>query len=138
MAYPAYNPYAPLTQYQYQPGANQFAPQYPVAQQMAQPSPQQEAYICRPVTSREEAVATPTDFMRPLLMPDLSHGRIYIKRFNPQTGSSDLFDFAAVEQEASKPAPQYATVEELNALREEVEKMKKPASRGRAKADETE
>lgn len=69
--------------------------QQPQPQQTA-PQPQvQSGFICRPVTSREEALATPCDFMAAgVIMPDMAHGMIYLKRFNSQTGASDFADFA--------------------------------------------
>ena len=56
--------------------------------QQTAPQPQvQSGFICRPVTSREEALATPCDFMAAgVIMPDMAHGMIYLKRFNSQTG----------------------------------------------------
>lgn len=62
--------------------------QQPQPQQTA-PQPQvQSGFICRPVTSREEALATPCDFMAAgVIMPDMAHGMIYLKRFNSQTGA---------------------------------------------------
>lgn len=135
-----FNPYSILNQAFQQPQGMGMAymPQAPQAQPPMQQPQQgaQEAFICRPVTSREEAVATPVDYMRPILLPDLSHGRIYLKKFNTQTGGSDIFDFAFAEPEQAPAAPQYATVEELNALREELEKLKKPAGRGKKTDDE--
>lgn len=94
-------------------------------------------YICRPVTSREEALATPVDFMSAgVIMPDLAHGMIYVKRFNPQTGSSEFGDFAIVPP----PQPKQETAQEyvlrsdfealsgaLNELKAEFEKLKAPA-----------
>ena len=81
----------------------------------------------RPVTSREEAVALQVDFLGPgTLMPDLSHGKIYLKRFNPNTGGCDFFTFLL--QQPEEPAPtggvEYATKEELRQLREELERLR--------------
>lgn len=137
MAYPQpYNPYGsynPGMAYQPQPVAYAPQPQQPT-QQVAQST--QEAFICRPVTSREEALATPVDYMRALILPDIGHGKVYLKRFNTQTGASDIFDFTLSEPEQAKPAPQYATVDDLNALKEEIEKLKKPVGKGKKSDDE--
>lgn len=102
----------------YQPqsyGYNQ--PQYfQPYQQPQQPQSQnaQDAFACRPVTSREEAVASPADFMRPLIMPDMAHGMIYVKRFNPSTGASDILDFKQQFGDNSAPALDYVTRQEFD------------------------
>lgn len=55
---------------------------------------QQNGYICRPVTCREEAVAAQVDyFSAGLVMPDFARGVIYVKRFNSNTGASDFGEF---------------------------------------------
>ena len=93
-----------------------YNPQIQQAQpQQTAPQPQiQSGFICRPVTSREEALATPCDFMAAgVIMPDMAHGMIYLKRFNSQTGASDFADF-------DKLCAAFA------ALQSEVEKMKNP------------
>lgn len=63
-------------------------------------------FICRPVTSREEAVAVQTDFMASgTIMPDLGHGMVYFKRFNSNTGLSDWFEFALVQPQTQEESP---------------------------------
>lgn len=63
-------------------------------------------YICSPVTSREEAVATRVEaFGPPVIMPDLGHGMIYYKRFNEQTALADFEAFQKVPQETPTEAP---------------------------------
>lgn len=83
----------------------QTAPQAP--QSYGQANTQQQAqtgFQCRPVTSREEAVAFLTDYFSPgTLMPDFGHGTVYFKRFNPNTGASDFYEFALVQQEKNDP-----------------------------------
>lgn len=81
-------------------------------------------FVCRPVTSREEAVAVQAEFLGPgTIMPDFGHSAIYFKRVNPNTGASDFFVFALQQQE--EPAKvQYATIDDLNALREEIEQLR--------------
>ena len=93
--------------YQYgTPGYGYNPQQTYFAQQQYNPQPQQQmspAFACHPVGSREEAVAAQTDyFSAGLVMPDLSHGMIYLKRFNQQTGASDFFEFRAVQPEEKK------------------------------------
>lgn len=96
-------------------------------------------YACRPVTSREEAVASQVDFLGPgSIMPDFGHGMIYFKRFNPNSGSAEFYDFAI--QQAPQAAPQpsgpvqqgydprgdiEALRGDLNALRGELDELKK-------------
>ena len=94
----------------YQPQPQQYNSYYTQPQQMP---PMQDAFACRPVTSREEAVASPADFMRPLIMPDMAHGMIYVKRFNPATGASDILDFAQRTGDSS-PALDYVTRQEFD------------------------
>lgn len=91
------------------------------------PQPQQIApgYVCKPVTSREEAIATSTDyFSLGVVMPDIGHGMIYLKRFNQQTGASDFFDFKLFTPEQAT-AVEYATKADLDALRAEFTAKKR-------------
>ncbi len=122
--YPAYGNYNPITP---------FTPTQPV--QMTQPTQpaQQNTFVCRPVASREEALAVPVDFMgAPMFFPDLAHGVIYMKRLNTQTGSADLFEFRT-EQRQERQEPAFASIqdvmdlkENVEQLRSDVEKLKKP------------
>lgn len=116
----AYNNY----QYpMYSPGYMQMAPQVPLqAPQAAQMSGQGLSTASRMVSNRDEANAIPADFSGSLMVfPDVKNNRVYIKRWNFQTGAADFLEFAPVLPEA-KDSPKYATVEELNALREEFRK----------------
>ena len=89
---------------------------------------QQIGFCCRPVTSRLEAEAVQVDFIGPgTVMPDLSHGKIYLKRFNPNTGASDFLEFAFQPPQAPPEPPKYATMADLNALWAEVSKLKERA-----------
>lgn len=130
--YPGYS-YNPTGTYipQQQNPMQQFPTQQMQPQQMAQ------AFACHPVTSREEAVAAQTDyFSAGLVMPDLSHGMIYLKRFNQQTGASDFFEFKSVQaeqKEETPPAKKYVTVEEFEKFRTELMKKFK---KGEQKTDE--
>lgn len=97
---------------------------YPYQQQQQQQTYQAPGYAVRPVTSREEAVAAQIDFMGPgTVMPDLGHGVIYLKKFNSQTGSSDLLEFRYAE-----PAPPRDELGELKnvvaQLQKDVEALK--------------
>lgn len=63
-------------------------------------------FVVQPVTSREEALAVIADPMSAgVLLPDLPHGVIYIKRFNPNTGTSDFGEFAFVQPKAAVETP---------------------------------
>lgn len=110
--YPGYGGYTPGQTYMPQ---QQMQPQQMPAAQMAQ------AFACRPVTSREEAVAAQTDyFSSGLVMPDLGHGVIYLKRFNQQTGASDFFEYRLAADEKEQPAAQFVTVEEFDRFQKEL------------------
>lgn len=129
------NYYQPMQGNQYQP-MNQ-----PVPAQTAQQQPQQNVqsnFYCRPVASKEEALGVPVDFMgAPMFFPDLAHNVVYMKRFNTNTGSADVFEFHGTQQEAPKDmAPAFAPLDEFMSmkdtiaqLKEEIERLKKPAGR---------
>lgn len=108
--------------YNYNPG-NTYIPQQQMPTPMQQPQPMAQAFACHPVTSREEAVAAQTDyFSAGLVMPDLGHGTIYLKRFNPQTGASDFFEFRAVQEEKAEEPVQYVTMEEFEKFKSQLKK----------------
>ena len=97
----------------------------------AQRGYQQPGYFLRPVSSKEEAVASQIDFAGPgTIMPDPVHGVIYLKRFNSDTGSVDFITFAPWQEPAP---PEYATTNDINEMRqtinrlaEEIDRLKKP------------
>ena len=100
------------TQQPYMPGAYSYQPAVP-----PQPS-----FSCRPVTSREEAQAAQIDFFSPgSIMPDLGHGVIYLKRFNQNTGGSDLFTFVLQQEQPKALEP----ADEMKELRKMVEDLRK-------------
>lgn len=132
MAYPMYNNGYPT-----------FLPPQNQAVQPVQPIPAmnnmnqgayQTGYLCRPVTSREEAVAAETSYFSPgTLMPDLAHEVVYLKRFNPNSGGSDFFTYVLKEDEP-EPKIEYASTDDvlrlreiIDSLRDEIETLKKPA-----------
>ena len=92
------------------------------------PMMQGNGYVCRPVTSREEAVAAQTDYLNALVMPDIAHGTIYVKRFNSQTGASDFGEFKYSPQEQTKPADEFVPMstftEFTNSLHDELEQLR--------------
>ena len=68
----------------------------------------------------------PADFSGSLMVfPDVTHNRVYIKHWNFQTGAADFLEFAPVAPEAKKAEPKYATIDDLNALREELMESRK-------------
>ena len=100
----------------YQYGYN---PSY-MPQQYAPSAPNTNTFTCRPVTSRLEAESAQVDFLGAgTVMPDLAHGCVYIKRFNPNTGASDFLVFTMQQAPEATPV-QYATIQDLNALRDEL------------------
>ena len=104
MNYPYYNPYGNMY------GSRQDMPR-------TQPS----MYACRPVTSQAEAVAAQIPFDgSTTYFIDTSNGNIYAKTFNFADGTAPLDVY--VKQVAE--SIQYATKDELNSLREELEKIK--------------
>lgn len=137
--YPAYNQmYSPMQAYQ--------PPVYPQTQQMvaASSQPQQQgnqglSNASRPVTNREEAMGVPADFSGALMVfPDLSNNRVYLKRWNMQTGSADFGEFAPVIPANNEPqkTAAFASLEDFQGLQEtvedlkkEIERMKKPAGK---------
>lgn len=144
LPYNAYNPYSPMQTYQtpmmQQPQQITQTQMQPV-QQATQPA-QGLSPASRPVTNREEAVSTPADFSGALMVfPDLANNRIYLKRWNMQTGSADFGEFAPVipqNNEPQKPAA-FASLEDFRGLQEtvtnlqkEIERLKKPVTNGKA------
>ncbi|WP_283618725.1 hypothetical protein [Flavonifractor plautii] len=145
--YPAYGAYNPVTPFA--PAPQVYQPQQPAQQPsqaiQAQGSVNtQPAFFCRPVASREEALGVPVDFMgAPMFFPDLAHNVIYMKRFNTNTGAADVFEFHSQQQAREQPAeniaPAFAPLDEfmdmkdtINNLKDEIERLKKPVSSGKA------
>jgi hypothetical protein len=96
-----------------------FQPMY----QPMQPAMMQDGNIqARFVSGREEAVASNVMPGSMFLFHDRANGMIYSKLIDPQTGMPDFRIYAEVQPEAQQ-APQYATVEALNALRGEFEQI---------------
>ena len=115
------------------------APQYGAYQNYPPPQMQQtqEAFACRPVTSKEEAVATPADFMRPIILPDMAHGMVYIKRFNPATGVSDILDFKLMgDMPNTVPAGDFVTRQEFDKFCADLMRRIASANREVATSDE--
>lgn len=146
MAYP-YPPYSYLP---YMQGYNQPAQPMQQAAPAVQQPPQPSIKV-RPVASEEEARGVPVEFDGSLLLlPDMAHGAIYSKQLNMQDGSA-IFRRYMIDMPSSAPqtarepvlpVAQYATLEQLQELRDELdalraitEKQDKPTTnRGGAKA----
>lgn len=140
-AYQPYNqPYGPVQPYQ-APVYPQPIQTAPAASQTAQQGNQGLSPASRPVTNREEAVAVPADFSgAPMVFPDLTRNRIYLKRWNMQTGSADFGEFAPVPPASNEPqnTAAFASLEDfqtlqdtVSSLQEEIERLKKPAVSGK-------
>lgn len=113
-------------------GQPQMPMQAPQQSYMPSPAPQPQqvqGYICQPVTSREEALAVQAQYFSPgTLMPDLAHGKVYLKRFNVDTGASDMYEFSLPDPPVmpTQNTPDYnAMLERLSALEAEVAKLRK-------------
>lgn len=142
--------------YGYNPG---FAPQRPAGafygapapvpafQPASAPAPQNgqaaALFAVQPVTSREEAVAVIADPLSAgVLLPDLAHGVIYVKRFNPNTGASDFGEFQLVQPqtapvEKSVETSEYVTRRDFeDALAQLRAELTPRAKRKEAAADE--
>lgn len=85
----------------------------------------------RPVSNREEAVGTPADFSGALMLfPDLAHGRVYLKRWNMQSGAADFFDFVLDApqseqntEQAAKSEPKWALDDDVQVLKSEIQRL---------------
>lgn len=76
------------------------------------------------VSSREEAAGVPVDFNgRPMVFPDLGHERVFVKMFNPNTGSSVINEYRLVPE---APPVTYATSSEVEELRNMIRKLMYP------------
>ena len=109
--YPYYNP---MNTYMSQMPVQ--APQSASSAQVVNNTP--NGFICRPVTSRAEAEVFQIPFDgSTTFFVDTANGKIYSKTFNFVNGTAPLVTYI---QEAAVPVPQYATMDDLNALREEL------------------
>lgn len=117
-------------------------------QPTAQPARQdQPGLIVRPVASFDEAKAVPTDFSGALtIMPDWAHGYIYAKALG-DNGTPVFRAYRDVDLSVAPAAPQppaetartveYAPLEELEQLREEVKALRDELAAAKAPAKET-
>ena len=109
---------------------------------------EQPGVIFRPVASFDEAKAVPTDFSGALtIMPDWAHGYIYAKALgdngNPVFRAYRDVDYSPVQtpplQTVAAPAPamEYAPLEELERLRQDVNALREELAAGKTPAKET-
>lgn len=127
-------------------GNGQPGPAYPAQFQQGQGGqPNQPGIIVRPVASYDEAKAVPTDFSGALtVMPDWGHGYIYVKALGdngiPVLGI--FHDINAAKNSTPLPAAEfvpaveYAPLEELEQLREEVKALREELAAAKAPAKE--
>lgn len=105
---PYYNPQPYQTRQSYQP-------------MYQQPMMQDGAVQARIVSCKEEAIAAPVNPGVRTIFLDASHGAVYSKLIDPQTGVSDFHEY--LEPVTAQPeAPQYLTVEMFDQYRESVER----------------
>lgn len=146
MNYPVYNPYLYNSMGMQQAQQGPFMPQQinqstqiQGASQGQQQAIQGLSPASRPVTSKEEAMGVAADFSGALMMfPDITHNRVYIKRWNYQSGAADFVEFAPVIPAPAQEEPQnnqaaFASIQDLqdlqnvvDNLRQELERLKKP------------
>ena len=107
---------------------NTFMPQMPVQAPQSVPSPQTmnnsaPSLRCIPVTSQSQAdtFQIPFDGSTTYFV-DTSNGKIYAKTFDFNTGAAPLVTYV---RETVVPVPQYATIDDLNALRDELMSKRK-------------
>lgn len=104
---------------------------FPPAMQNVPVAPQaapQHGFGVRPVASREEAMAIQTDFFGPgIIMPCLGQGVVWIKRFNPNTGASDLLEFVYAPPQVRQET-EFVPMSMFRELFSKVEQLEKGVS----------
>lgn len=123
MPYPTYYPntgaYSPYGGFLPQTVNLPIQPQ-PMAQAAQQG--QRQGFLCLPVTSKQEAEVFQIPFDgSTVYFVDTSSGNLYAKTFDFNTGKAPVVSYV---RENIKPV-QYATVDDLNALRSEIEALRK-------------
>ena len=89
----------------------------------------------QPGSTREQALAVIADPLAAgVLLPDLAHGVIYMKRFNPQTGTSDFAEFICEQPQAAANSGAVVTVEMMNAALDQL-RAELTSGRGRGKRE---
>ena len=128
--------YAPNPGFQQYPQMNYQQQRMDYLQSMQQPQQTQQPGDLqgRIVTSREEAVAAqvlPNGV--PFVFYNPNRQEVYLKRVDPQTGAAEFMDLARVPppQTVQAQPVQYATVDDIDALRGEISQLREmiPAPR---------
>lgn len=160
--------YPPYQFQPYQPPMGPYMPPHPFQPRMdmqGQPQPSQPSQTTtqsqqgaimglssasRPVTSREEAMGVAADFSGALMMfPDVTHDRVYIKRWDLAAGGPAFQEYAPVIQAPAEPVqnqrqeePAWVSLQDfqnlqnlVEQLKGEIERLKKPAGRTATKND---
>ena len=108
---------------------NGFSQPMPQIQQQQQQTQGMNGVKVRPVASFDEAKAIPTDFLgNILLLTDFSHGMIYFKALDTNTGNAifHIYKRAAENPEISvAPEPAYDAKKEIEALKIDIQNLKK-------------
>lgn len=128
----AFNPYQTMPQN----GSQASVQSIPMQQSVVSAPVSQPGFVCRPVASKEEAKAVPTDFQGNILvMTDFPNNAIYTKALNPATGSAQFETYQRViEQETSDQTvptvnvPDYSAVfsafgDQLNQITERIDEL---------------
>lgn len=121
----SYNPYqfgaVQPTQPRFGAVTNNYPPQFVNPQMMPQAAPQQ-GMMMRPVTSLQEAAASQINFDGTAhWFFDTSADRIYSKTFDFQNGTAPIVTYV---REQPAPVVQYATVDIVNSLMQEIQNLR--------------
>lgn len=153
-----YQPYQPTGPYMppqvYQPRPELQPPMQQPQPQAAQAQPGPVPCLSaasRPVTSKEEAMGVAADFSGALMLfPDITHNRVYVKRWDLGTGGPVFQEFSPAPGPVSPPAQDggnqqkeiWASIQDLqnlqdvvNSLKKEIDRLKKTAGRMAEKND---
>lgn len=143
---PPFGAYMPPQPFQPRPDMQGPAP---MPQPQTAPQSQQGSIMglspaSRPVTSREEAMGVAADFSgAPMVFPDVTNNRVYIKRWDIASGGPAFQEYTPVlpsPQKTETPATPdvtWASTQEVQELRDlvgklqaEIDRLKRPAARG--------
>lgn len=130
---PQMGPYGPQTMFY--PNMGQAIPQQPIQQPVSQTQQSQcISAASRPVSNRDEANAVSADFSGALMLfPDVTHNRVYVKRWDIQAGAAVFLEYEPVEPTAQKQdapaAPsidttQFAKAQDMDDLKDSVDKLR--------------
>lgn len=95
----------------------------------------------RPVANREEAIGSAADFSGSLMVfPDITHNRVYIKRWNYATGSADFTEYAPLPPQENQPEEAgqggaFASLQDFQDLQNLVENLKSEGEKLKAEIE---